>query len=104
MYMNNFPRFPIGDDGSEIELTSVFANTCNCQRQNSCRNNCQSPCNNSSCTMPSFADTVARAIVYSPDHEFDNMYETDAALERGTLFKYLDKPFEGTTITGGNYR
>ena len=45
------------------------------------------------------------AMVYSPIQEFHNMYEIDAALRQGTVFKELDLPFMGMSVTkGGNCR
>ena len=41
------------------------------------------------------------AMVYSPIQEFRNIYEIDKALEQGTLFKELDLPFMGMTVTKG---
>ncbi len=58
--------------------------------------------NGSSCTMPTFADSVSRAIVYSPDHAFDDMYDPTTGLMEGTLFKALNKPFMGASVRGGN--
>lgn len=34
------------------------------------------------------------AMIYSPDDSFDNLYEQDEALEKGTLFADLFFPFE----------
>ena len=41
------------------------------------------------------------AMVYSPIQEFRDMYEIDAALRQGTVFKELDLPFMGMTVTKG---
>ncbi len=35
------------------------------------------------------------AMVYSPLHEFREIYTPDVALDRGTMFAELDLPFEG---------
>ena len=35
------------------------------------------------------------AMVYSPEQEFEDLYEADEALARGTIFIQLDKPFLG---------
>ena len=40
------------------------------------------------CDMPSLA------MVYSPCQEFENIYDTETALDRGTLFFDLEFPFE----------
>ncbi len=36
------------------------------------------------------------AMVYSPYQQFDNLYEPDEAICKGTLFAELDKPFCGS--------
>lgn len=42
------------------------------------------------------------AMVYSPVQEFNNLYDEDTALSRGTLFSDLYLPFEGQDcIKGG---
>ena len=41
------------------------------------------------------------AMVYSPIQEFRDMYEIDTALRQGTVFKELDLPFMGMTVTRG---
>ena len=43
------------------------------------------------------------AMVYSPVQRFENMYDLDTALAAGTLFKALDLPFMGMTVTKGGY-
>ena len=45
------------------------------------------------------------AMVYSPLQGFKDIYDLDTALSRGTIFKELDLPFMGVTVTkGGNCR
>ena len=39
------------------------------------------------------------ASVYAPLQEFDEIYDLDNALNRGTMFAALDLPFEGRTIS-----
>ena len=56
--------------------------------------------NGMGCRMPEFGNDVALAIVYSPDHEFDDMYDVEKGLMEGTLFRRLDKPFGGASVTG----
>ena len=51
--------------------------------------------------MPNFGNNVALAIVYSPDHAFDGMYEPEEGLIEGTMFMALNKPFMGRSIKGG---
>lgn len=56
------------------------------------RNGCQSLCGTPAdygCHFPSLA------MVYGPVQYFDELYEINKALCRGTLFKKLDMPFEG---------
>lgn len=40
------------------------------------------------------------AMVYSPFQEFENLYEPEEALTRGSLFVDLDLPFEAYTCCG----
>lgn len=43
------------------------------------------------------------AMVYTPMQAFENLYDMDAALKNGTLFRDLDLPFRGKSIAkGGN--
>ena len=45
------------------------------------------------------------AMVYSPVQHFKDMYDLDTALTQGTVFKELDLPFMGMSVTkGGNCR
>ena len=41
------------------------------------------------------------AMVYSPCQAWNNVYKPEIALERGTIFKDLDLPFEGKGRRGG---
>lgn len=43
------------------------------------------------------------ASVYAPLQEFQNLYDRDTALSRGTLFSELDLPFMGKSVTKGGY-
>ena len=44
-------------------------------------------------------------MVYSPVQHFKDMYDLDTALTQGTVFKELDLPFMGMSVTkGGNCR
>ena len=38
---------------------------------------------------------MSLAMVYSPCQSFEELYSSDEALRRGTLFRKLDKPFTG---------
>lgn len=41
------------------------------------------------------------ASVYAPTQVFRELYDRDEALMRGTIFKELDLPFLGATVTKG---
>lgn len=41
------------------------------------------------------------AMVYTPIQAFENLYDIDAALKSGTLFRDLDLPFRGKSIAKG---
>lgn len=106
MYNNNSARFPIGDNGDDLELIELLTRGRNIGQRRCERDNNHSDCereqtNCGDCRAPRFGEDTALAMVYSPDHKFDDMYDIDTALERGTLFKGLDKPFRGMTISGG---
>lgn len=47
------------------------------------------------CAMP------ALAMIYSPKQIWQNIYNEEDALTRGTIFADLDKPFCGSTCGGG---
>ena len=51
--------------------------------------------------MPAMADCFPVAMAYVRWQELDRMYPHELALERGTLYPELDKPFCGMTVTGG---
>ena len=42
-----------------------------------------------------FPAKVSLAMAYVPFQRFENLYEPDKALSRGTLFACLDMPFHG---------
>lgn len=46
-------------------------------------------------SAPTHIVAPALAMVYSPAQEFDDLYDYDTALSRGTVFMSLDKPFMG---------
>ncbi len=41
------------------------------------------------------------SMVYSPIQDFKEIYDMDSALMQGTIFKELDLPFMGMTVSGG---
>ncbi len=43
-----------------------------------------------------FPSHVSLAMMYVPYQRFENLYEPEKALERGTLFADLDLPFYGS--------
>ena len=43
-----------------------------------------------------FPAKVSLAMAYVPFQRFENLYESDKALDRGTLFACLDLPFYGS--------
>jgi hypothetical protein len=100
MYMNSNFRFPIGDNGNDIDTIEVLSRVCGCNNRQENKNPCGCD-NGKDCVVPRFGDNVSLAIVYSPDHDFDGLYDVETALERATLFKPLDKPFMGMTVSGG---
>lgn len=53
--------------------------------------------NNFSCV-----DKYPLAMAYIPMQKFENLYNTAAALNNGTLFMDLNKQFEGRTFFGDN--
>lgn len=103
MYTSSNFRFPIGDNGDDIDTIEVLSHICGCNNRQENKNPCGCE-GGTQCTMPRFDDNVSLAIVYSPDHAFEGLYDVEAGLERGTLFKKLDKPFMGITVTGGKQR
>ena len=46
-------------------------------------------------------DGFPLASVYAPTQVFRELYDRDEALMRGTIFKELDLPFLGATVTKG---
>ena len=80
---------------SEDENAASRDCMCRCEHSNSMSDRC------SECEMPSFNTNTALAIVYSPDHSFNDMYDAEEGLCEGTLFRRLNKPFEGATVRGG---
>lgn len=45
---------------------------------------------------PPCLDTYPLAMVYAPVQGFENLYDCEQWLEKGTLFKDLDFPFKGS--------
>lgn len=46
-------------------------------------------------------DGYPLAMVYAPNQSFDELYDLEAALSAGTVFKELDLPFKGMSVTKG---
>lgn len=53
--------------------------------------------NGSSCPANNIGDLVL-AMCYVPVQEWTDVYDTDTALSRGTIFPCLDKPFIGERV------
>lgn len=49
-------------------------------------------------------DCFPLAMAYIRVQPLEKMYPPETAIERGTLFPDLDKPFCGKTVCGGNRR
>lgn len=66
-------------------------NNCRPQNTGACQPGCDAKCRN---TL-GYAPQLSLAMAYVPDQEWTEIYDAPAALERGTIFKQLDKPFFG---------
>ncbi len=60
--------------------------------------------NNGSCCSELSSQPLALAMVYVLMQRWQNIYEPDLALERGTIFAELDKPFLGKDAVITNER
>lgn len=58
------------------------------------------PCNPSASADTRRLVNFPLGMVYSPIQEWRNAYDVDTALERGTLFRELDMPWEVAAPTG----
>ena len=56
------------------------------------------PDNDQSAPCPASVCAPSLAMVYCPKQAFDDLYDVETALARGTLFGSLDLPFEGRGI------
>ncbi len=81
-------------------------NSCpSCEREGSDRrSDCHSGCDNNGRSWGLVDYPLAS--VYAPLQEFDDLYDVDTALKRGTVFSKLDLPFAGSrrVSKGGNCR
>ncbi len=59
---------------------------------------------NGSCCEELSSQPIALAMAYVPMQRWQNIYEPDLALERGTIFSELDKPFLGKDAVMTNER
>lgn len=65
-------------------------------------NDCGLFCMDQAPVMPEMQETstfpahISLAMMYVPYQRFENLYEPEKALERGTLFADLDMPFYGS--------
>ena len=55
---------------------------------------CTDNCKSGNCPL----DGYPLAMVYSPEQGFEDLYEPEEGLSRGTIFIALDFPFEGDTM------
>ena len=56
----------------------------------------QPPMNNENYSeIPRFPNKTPLAMAYVPFQQWEELYDADKALNRGTLFPELDLPFEG---------
>ncbi len=74
----------------------------NANSMNGCNNMSNGGCGNGNSTWGLKSHPLA--MVYSPLHEFRDLYDPDVALERGTMFAELDLPFEGGKTGKGGCR
>lgn len=79
---------------------------CDCKEHTNvhCHNECANPttCGCGACEdfSPPVLKGVPLAMVYSPYQEWENLYEPEVGLTRGTVFKCLDLPFYPTRCDG----
>lgn len=52
-------------------------------------------------TQSMFPAKISLAMSYVPDQPFENLYDENVALSRGTLFRSLDFPFYGAKAWEG---
>lgn len=70
--------------------------TCECTDRDKRRQTAEPDCD--ACPYPLSPSMPSLAMVYSPDQAWRCIYDTVSALKTGTLFKELDKPFEGRSV------
>ena len=89
---------------SAVPYPATPAMACQCRENRRCpvnyanRNQCAPQREDSApitCRTPVYPG-VSLAMVYSPCQAFADLYEPEAALEHGTIFRELDKPFYPT--------
>jgi len=56
------------------------------------------------CVANSCINGYRPAMVYCPDHNFEDIYSCEESLERGTLFRILDLPFYPTKCNCNDHR
>lgn len=86
-------------------INAMNGRACGCTNRSNYRSDVQgntTTCERSRCGVGAFGSSwglsgYPLASVYSPLQEFDNLYDCENALVRGTIFKELDLPF----ICGG---
>ena len=89
---------------SPLPYPAAPAMACQCQEERRCpvnyanRNQCAPKADDSTpavCRTPVYPG-VSLAMVYSPCQAFTDLYEPEDGINRGTIFKELDKPFYPT--------
>lgn len=81
------------DCGCERDSDTRSAQCCERHSHNACGSDgCGSSCRESSWGLVGYP----LASVYAPLQEFDELFDLDTALEKGTIFKQLDLPFLGS--------
>ena len=89
---------------STIPYPATPAMACSCREERRCPANYESQApscpkaddaTSSTCRTPVYPG-VSLAMVYSPCQAFTDLYEPEDGIDRGTIFKELDKPFYPT--------
>lgn len=63
----------------------------NTSREHSCQNECRQQ-------RPDYISDMALAMAYVPWQHYQSIYEPDKALQVGTIFPELNKPFTGRRV------
>ena len=86
-YQRNPMRYPNAVNPPEPQVgRRPMGNGCGC---------CEHGGNNGGMSGIDCLRGMSLAMVYSPCQEFDDLYDHSEGLRRGTIFRALDKPFNG---------